>query len=109
MTEEEARFHRAMIDASQTAKRKYGYNPTYFLRMVADYGAVDTARPLLATDKPSDGFTTLWMHGRLDLTVEAHVIKPEFAGLFSVEEIEIASKRLKDYGYGFDAKYGPPL
>jgi hypothetical protein len=47
----------------------------------------------------SDGFTTLWEHGRLDLSVEAHVLRPEFVGLFSAEERAIAAKRLSDYGY----------
>lgn len=38
MTEQEARFHRAVMDGFETAKRECKYNATYFLGMVADYG-----------------------------------------------------------------------
>lgn len=99
MTEQEARFQRAVMDGFETAKRECKYNATYFLGMVADHGAVGAAKRLLAKDSVSDGFGTLFMCGRLDLTVEAFVVRPEFAELFTTEEIETARRRLKDYGY----------
>jgi hypothetical protein len=102
MTEIETRFHRAMVDLYQTAKRDCNYNATYFLRMVTDYGGLEAARKLLETDAPSDGFTTLFLCGRLDLTVEAHVIRPEYAELFTEQEIASARKRLVENGYTFD-------
>jgi hypothetical protein len=40
--------------------------------------------------------------GRLDLTVEAHVIRPEYAELFTEQEIISARKRLVENGYTFD-------
>ncbi len=43
----------------------------------------------------SDSFTILWECGCLDLTVEAHVLKPEFTGLFTDEEIGVARSRLE--------------
>lgn len=103
MTESEKRFHRAMVDLYQTAKRECNYSATYFLRMVTDFGGLEAARKLLAeTDATSDGFTTLFLCGRLDLTVEAHVIRPEYAELFTEQEIASARKRLVDNGYTFD-------
>jgi hypothetical protein len=57
--------------------------------LTKDSGA-EGARRLLHTNEPSDGFTTLWQHGRLDLSVEAHVLRPEFAALFTEEERTIA-------------------
>jgi hypothetical protein len=42
----------------------------------------------------SDGFTELWMRGRKDLTVEALVLRPEYADLFSADERKRASERL---------------
>jgi hypothetical protein len=62
-----------MIGIYKTAKSDCTYNATYFIRMVTDYGGLEAARRLLATNQPSDGFATLWMCGRLDLTVEAHI------------------------------------
>jgi len=38
-------------------------------------GGLATAKQLLWSETPSDGFTTLWAHHRLDLTVEAHVLE----------------------------------
>ena len=35
------------------------------------------------TQLPASTFTTLWEHRRLDLTVEAHVLREEFELLFS--------------------------
>jgi hypothetical protein len=41
----------------------------------------------------------LYERGRLDLTVEALVVQPQFASLFTDEEIEIAGRRLDQLGY----------
>ena len=98
----EGQFHEAMVDIYEVAKREICYTATYLLQMVLEHGGLAAARRLLAMGKPSDGFTTLWMNQRLDLSVEAHVIKPEFAALFSPEEIEIAQARLQEYGFEFD-------
>ena len=91
-----------MVGIYEVAKRELNYNAAYLLRMISDYGGLGAAKRLLAMDKPADGFTTLWTHQRLDLSVEAHVIQPEFAPLFTPEEIAIAKARLKEYGFKFD-------
>jgi hypothetical protein len=96
-------FHQAMVDIYLAAKRDCNYNPAIFWNMVLDRGGLATARHLLATDNPSDGFGTLYMCGRLDLTVEAHVVQPAYRELFSPEEIAVATKRLQEYGYTFEA------
>ena len=67
--------------------------------MVIDRGGFETARYLLWTDKPSYGYTALYELGRLDLTVEALVIQPEWADLFSDEDRARARVRLRDYGF----------
>ena len=54
---------------------------------------------VLHTAGVSEGFTALWERGRLDLTVEAHVLSPDFSALFTDEEREIARNRLREYGY----------
>ena len=78
-----------------------GYAATRFLQMVTTNGGVETARRLLATQAPSDGFTKLWEYGRLDLTIEVLVLKPEYTTLFSEGEKRIARERLEQYGYKF--------
>ena len=59
--------------------------------VLTKYGGVETAKRLIAnalqTGNTSDGFTTLCLYGRLDLTMENSVCKPEYQSLFSPEEI----------------------
>jgi hypothetical protein len=95
----ERRFNRAMVSIYETAKCELGYNATRFLQMISGQGGLATARQLLWDDRPSDGFTTLWERKRLDLTVEAHVIAPEFAPLFTEADRERALNRLREYGW----------
>jgi hypothetical protein len=99
MKDLEMRFHKSVIGIYQAAKDECHYNATCFLQMLSDRGGLATARALLATENVSDGFTTLWELGRLDLAVEAHVLKPEFSDLFTEEEKLIAKRRLEEYGY----------
>ncbi len=96
----EREFHNAMVNIYRQALADCQYKATYFLQMVTARGGVGTARYLLSTDDPQSGFTELYLCGRLDLTVEAHVIKPEFRGLFTDSELRQARKRLNDLGFG---------
>jgi hypothetical protein len=98
----ERAFDAAMVAIYRTAKRELGYNATRFLQMITDEGGLVAATKLLHASAVSDGFTTLWEHDRLDLSVEVHVLRPEFAGLFTDGERRIARKRLEDYGFEGD-------
>lgn len=95
----EAEFHRALVATYRRAKSEIGYNATRFIQLVSAAGGQEAARQLLQASAPSDGFTTLWEHGRLDLSVEAQVLRPEFQTLFTDAELEIARDRLGKYGY----------
>ena len=88
-----------MKDVYVRAKKEANYTATYFLSMLSDYGGLGTARRLLASSEVSSGFAALYERERLDLTVEALVVKPEFAGLFTDEEVDIARHRLDQLGY----------
>lgn len=97
---DEREFHTAMLDIYHSAKRETGYNATRFLQMVSNAGGLPTAKLLLASDTPSDGYTELWKRGRLDLTVEALIgDNPRWHSLFTRDEVKRARKRLADYGY----------
>lgn len=99
LTELEDRFHRAMIGIYENARDDADYVAQIFIEMVDDRGGLRTAQYLLGTDKPSEGFTKLWEKGRLDLTVENLVLKPEYKPLFSAEELSIARQRLINYNF----------
>ena len=77
-------------------KKECRYNPTRFNQMLLKYGAVETAKRLIANSKEtgtvSDGFTTC---GRLDLTMEHSVCKKEYQSLFTSAEIAYCEELLK--------------
>ena len=98
-TEAESQFNEAMLNIYRRAKAEAGYNATYFLSTVIERGGLETARYLLHTATVSDGYTALWERKRLDLTVEAMILRPEWQVLFSDVERRIAVNRLREYGY----------
>jgi hypothetical protein len=105
-----AQFDDAMLDVYRRAKLEVGYNATRFLEMVTSDGGLATARKLLGSPTVSDGFTALWAAGRQDLTVEAVVLQPEFATLFTPDELQQAASRLglpAPVSSGTELKPGP--
>ena len=68
-----------------------------FKPLVANRGGVGAAKYLLAKPGVSPGFLKLVNAGRLDLSVEALVLTPEYAALFTERERTIARQRLVDH------------
>jgi hypothetical protein len=106
----EKRFHDDMLDifrmaGEATRKQRSdgtfirGYWASYFLRGVRNHGGLAYAHQLLIAEGTSDGFARLTEEGRLDLTVEALVLRPEYQQLFSEHERQIAASRLARGGY----------
>lgn len=67
--------------------------------MVEKQGGVATAKQLINKPKVSQGFTRLWEERRLDLSVEALAVRPEWRSLFSADEIRRSQRRLAEVGY----------
>src|SRR5207253_4103573 len=63
------------VTGVQTCALPIYFNASRFLQMVGERGGLSTARYLLHAPGLSDGFTALWECDRLDLTVEAYVLK----------------------------------
>lgn len=99
MTTLEKCFEQDMIEIYTKAKKECGYNASRFIQMIGAKGALAAARQLISKPGGTDGFTTLWEHGRLDLSVEAHVLKPEYAELFTEDERKMCRERLAQFGY----------
>jgi hypothetical protein len=106
----ELRFHDTMLDvfrlAGEATRRtrsdgtiERGYWASYFLRGVRNHGGPDYAHQLLRKEGTTDGFQRLKVEGRLDLTMEALVLRPEYSALFSNEERRVAAHRLAEAGY----------
>lgn len=95
----EQKFHGAMIQLYDRAASECNYRPTRFLQMVNERGGLLAAKELLHAPTPAEGLTTLWELDRLDLSLEALVCQDPWNTLFTEDELRIAKKRLKDFGY----------
>lgn len=96
--ESERAFGKAMVQIYHEAKRE-GYTPSYFLRMISEIGPLAAAKQLINSDSPSEGFARLYELGRLDLSVEALALQPEWRDLFTSEERKRARVRLSEHGF----------
>lgn len=94
----ESNFHQAMLNI-YTEAAKLGYHPTAFRNMALNMGGLATAKRFLSTPYRQSGFTRLRNLGRLDLSVEAHVITYPWSSLFTRAEKEEARRRLRDNDY----------
>jgi hypothetical protein len=95
-------FEERLLESARISKEELGYMPSYFLRMMRENGGILTAKILINEKKIPDGFTQMYLRNRLDLTIEAIVIEPQFRALFTPEELQKAEKRLKECGYQVD-------
>lgn len=98
----ELKFHSAMVRGSKRLKKEIGYNPTRFMQMVAEHGGGETAKRLLTSSEPSEGFMKLAMAQRLHLTAEFHVLLPEYEPLFTDFERDEARARLQVHNFDIE-------
>jgi hypothetical protein len=88
------------LEGTITAAKKRGYVPTIFMQMLAEHGAVETARRLLSTSEPQTGLYQLWELGLLHESMEAVIWdNPRFHTFFESTEIDEAHRRLEELGY----------
>jgi hypothetical protein len=101
----EQAFHRDMLAGAERLKREIGYNPTRFNQIVAEHGGPEAVRLLLKGRDASDGFTTLWEHGRLDMSCEAIALLPWYEDPFSANELALARHRLVEHNFDVDGSW----
>jgi hypothetical protein len=89
----EGEFHNDMLGILEK-EREVGFCSTRFRNMVETYGGVGAARRLLKIN-PEPMFEKLRNMGRLDLTMEFHVVMEKYRPLFSELECKAADWRLK--------------
>lgn len=95
----ENKFNVDMQNIYNAAKKELGYNAARFFHLISEKGGVQAAKILISKNGGTYGFEVLWEHKRLDLSVEAHVLKPEYTTLFNDEERNICKQRLERFGY----------
>lgn len=94
----EEELRKDMINIYNTAKKEINYMPSYLLNMISNIGAYETAIRIVTKQNVTSGFDRLWESGRLDLSVEALLIR-KYSQLFSSEVIEMCKKNLAEYNY----------
>lgn len=100
MTDElEAAFNRAMRNVYKLALTECGYRAIRFLQLIESQGGLSTAKQLLCAPGHPAGLTRLWELQRLDISMEALVLQPQWDRLFTEEELAVARKRLTDLHY----------
>lgn len=102
-------FTGAMLEIYRRTLTETGYRASLFFNMINEQGGYQTAMTLIHSSQPSDGYTALWQRRRLDLTVEALVLRPQWHSMFTDDDRRAAHRRLVDYEYEFPAdSWRPP-
>ena len=96
----EGQFDEEMLGIYQRALSEAHYNAARFLTMLHEHRGLETARLLIHAATVPDGYTALYLRGRLDLTIEAVIFdNPKWHPLFTPDELAACTKRFKDYQY----------
>lgn len=93
------KFNAEVMESIKQIKKEI-YTPTRFIRMLYQYNnnAVEVVKTLVAKDS-TIGIEKLYQKGKLELSIEALVIKPEYKELFPIEIVNICSRKLEKLGY----------
>ena len=98
----ENKFNDAIENIYTRVRSETNYNPTQFRRMVNNHGGLQAARILINSNDVSSGYIKLWELKRLDLSIEAFIVKSsQFHDLFATKEIEDCKGRLQELGYKY--------
>lgn len=92
-------FQSTLLTACQRAQDEVGCPMTRLVQTVTKRGGVETAQELLRRQRLSDGFDALAKAGRLELSLEAVVIRKEFGQLFTDDEVNECYAALVEGGY----------
>ncbi|CUM77835.1 MULTISPECIES: hypothetical protein [Turicibacter] len=99
MTALEKKLQQEVIKNCEVAEKEYDCKMTRFLQTIERFGIVRTAQEILRKGRTSDCFNQLAEAGRLDLTMEATIIKSEYSELFTDEEVNDCYALLCERGY----------
>lgn len=92
-------FDDEMMDVYIRAKEEAGYDAKKFRQMIGPGRGVQAAKNLIQGARVQSGFEKLFLAGKLEITMEARMLKPKFAELFSAAELREAKTRLESAGF----------
>jgi hypothetical protein len=91
------RLRQWSIEATADFKKTFGVVPGRWLQMEAEYGPLGACQRILQPHPEQwwvPALTRLWEAGRMQWSVEAAALSPEFRGLFTPTEKTVAQTRL---------------
>ena len=83
----ETLFHDAMLALYEKAKEECNYHADRLLQEVEQMGGLAVAKERLSNEIPGTALIKLWKLGRLDICLEALVLRGQFRALFAEEEL----------------------
>lgn len=95
----EKKLQQEVIKKCTVAEKEYGCKMTRFLQTIEKFGIVRTAQEIFRKGRTSDCFNKLAEVGHLELTMEAIIVKGEYAELFTDEQVNYCYKLLCENGY----------
>jgi hypothetical protein len=96
LKELEKQFHDALAKTNDISVSRCQHDPKRIKIMMAEMGARQTAKKLMASDPSTSGYLKMAECGCLDITIEATMLRPEFAPLFTKQELREARRRLPE-------------
>jgi 5-methylcytosine-specific restriction protein A len=97
---ENEEFTQYLMGAVREAE-KLGYRPQRFKGMLNADGGYQTVQRILASGRPSDGFTKLLELGEVKLTCEAIIVESRWRPYFDEDLLARAEKLLRQVDYPF--------
>lgn len=94
-----AQFQSHMRDICETAGRDYHCADEAFVQLMDAEGGLAAAKQVINRSGGGELFARLCECGRLDLTVEAQALLPQYEALFTPEERGLCRARLVEHGY----------
>jgi hypothetical protein len=98
LTAHTRRFFGELLQLCDAWEREIEYVDSRWRRLVKEKGATEAVRQLLAKPRVSTAFARLEASGKLELTVEYLILRPEWAPLFTFLERDLAQARLFEHG-----------
>lgn len=92
-------FTESMLNLQARMGLELGQPSPRLLRMIRKEGGLRTAVTIVRRKEPSSRFYLLHNQGRLDLSVEAWILQPQWSHLFSTSTKIVAYRRLMEFGY----------
>ena len=99
MIELEKKLQAEVIKNCEIAEKEYNCKMTRLIETINRFGIVRTAQEIIRKGKTSDCFSKLVEVGRIDLTMEAELVKSKYSELFTDEEVNACYDLLCENGY----------